>query len=77
MRDERTDASSFRAALHELTTMLVYEATRSVEVWRGVAVMTGDLVSIDVLFDRPKRGAWALCGGSDPPIAQNWTLISF
>jgi uracil phosphoribosyltransferase len=32
MRDERTDASSFRAALHELTTMLVYEATRSVKV---------------------------------------------
>jgi uracil phosphoribosyltransferase len=28
MRDERTDSGSFRAALHELTTMLVYEATR-------------------------------------------------
>jgi uracil phosphoribosyltransferase len=28
MRDARTDSSSFRAALHELTTMLVYEATR-------------------------------------------------
>jgi uracil phosphoribosyltransferase len=28
MRDERTDAATFRAALHELTTMLVYEATR-------------------------------------------------
>jgi uracil phosphoribosyltransferase len=32
MRDERTDSGAFRAALHELTTMLVYEATRSVEV---------------------------------------------
>jgi uracil phosphoribosyltransferase len=30
MRDTRTDSSSFRAALHELTTMLVYEATRSI-----------------------------------------------
>jgi uracil phosphoribosyltransferase len=30
MRDARTDSGSFRAALHELTTMLVYEATRSI-----------------------------------------------
>jgi uracil phosphoribosyltransferase len=29
MRDARTDPASFRAALHELTTMLVYEAARS------------------------------------------------
>ena len=29
MRDSRTDAASFRAALHELTTMLVYEAARA------------------------------------------------
>lgn len=29
MRDERTDSGAFRAALHELTTMLVYEAARS------------------------------------------------
>ncbi|MEU7870248.1 uracil phosphoribosyltransferase [Dactylosporangium sp. NPDC049140] len=29
MRDERTDNGAFRAALHELTTMLVYEAARS------------------------------------------------
>ena len=28
MRDARTDSGSFRAALHELTTMLVYEAAR-------------------------------------------------
>lgn len=32
LRDERTDPSSFRTALHQLTTMLVYEATRSVGV---------------------------------------------
>lgn len=32
MRDERTDAASFRAALHELTTMLVYEAARTFAV---------------------------------------------
>jgi uracil phosphoribosyltransferase len=32
MRDERTDSGAFRAALHELTTMLVYEAARSVDV---------------------------------------------
>lgn len=30
MRDARTDSASFRAALHELTTMLTYEATRTV-----------------------------------------------
>ena len=28
MRDERTDNAAFRAALRELTQMLVYEATR-------------------------------------------------
>jgi uracil phosphoribosyltransferase len=32
MRDARTDNGSFRAALHELTTMLVYEAARSFPV---------------------------------------------
>ena len=32
MRDERTDSGAFRAALHELTTMLVYEATREIKV---------------------------------------------
>ncbi len=32
MRDARTDPASFRAALHELTTMLVYEAVRSLPV---------------------------------------------
>lgn len=34
MRDARTDSASFRAALHELTTMLVYEATRALPVER-------------------------------------------
>jgi uracil phosphoribosyltransferase len=34
MRDENTDSGVFRAALHELTTMLVYEATRTVAVDR-------------------------------------------
>lgn len=32
MRDERTDPSSFRAALHELSSLLVYEATRQLPV---------------------------------------------
>ncbi|GAA4694890.1 uracil phosphoribosyltransferase [Phytohabitans rumicis] len=34
MRDARTDSAAFRAALHELTTMLVYEAARSLEIER-------------------------------------------
>lgn len=34
MRDAGADAGAFRAALHELTTMLVYEATRSIAVER-------------------------------------------
>ena len=32
MRDARTEPGAFRAALHELTTMLVYEATRDFPV---------------------------------------------
>ena len=32
MRDAETDSGAFRAALHELTTMLVYEAARSFPV---------------------------------------------
>lgn len=32
MRDARTDSAVFRAALRELTLMLVYEATRDIEV---------------------------------------------
>ncbi|GAA3842916.1 uracil phosphoribosyltransferase [Saccharothrix violaceirubra] len=32
MRDARTDNATFRAALHELTVMLVYEATRDAAV---------------------------------------------
>jgi uracil phosphoribosyltransferase len=34
MRDSRTDSSSFRAALHELATMLVYEAARAFPIER-------------------------------------------
>jgi uracil phosphoribosyltransferase len=34
MRDASTDSAAFRAALHELTTMLVYEATRPLPVHR-------------------------------------------
>jgi uracil phosphoribosyltransferase len=34
LRDVRTDSGAFRAALHELTTMLVYEAARSFPVER-------------------------------------------
>lgn len=32
MRDERTDNAGFRNALHDLTSMLIYEATRDAEV---------------------------------------------
>ncbi|MDI5980467.1 uracil phosphoribosyltransferase [Amycolatopsis magusensis] len=32
MRDARTDSAAFRAALHELTMMLIYEATRDAPV---------------------------------------------
>lgn len=32
MRDARTDNANFRAALHELTMMLIYEATRAAPV---------------------------------------------
>jgi uracil phosphoribosyltransferase len=34
LRDEQTDSGAFRFALHELTTMLVYEATREIAVQR-------------------------------------------
>ena len=34
LRDERTDSGTFRFALHELTIMLVYEATRAIAVER-------------------------------------------
>jgi len=32
LRDERSDSATFRATLHELTTLLVYEATRDIAV---------------------------------------------
>src|SRR5215470_16579492 len=46
MRDERTDAATFRAALHELTSMLTYEAARlfaaeNFDVQTPVATATG------------------------------------
>lgn len=34
MRDQRSDPVAFRAALHELTTLLVYEATRDIAAER-------------------------------------------
>lgn len=39
LRDERTDNAAFRAALHDLTLMLVYEATRDAPV-QAVTVRT-------------------------------------
>jgi uracil phosphoribosyltransferase len=46
MRDERSDSSVFRAALRELTTLLVYEATRGIaaekyEIDTPVSTATG------------------------------------
>jgi uracil phosphoribosyltransferase len=46
LRDARTDSANFRAALHELTTMLTYEAARTFaaetyEVQTPVAVAVG------------------------------------
>lgn len=46
MRDRRSDSGVFRAALHELTTLLVYEATRDIAAERfdietPVAAATG------------------------------------
>jgi uracil phosphoribosyltransferase len=46
LRDARTDSATFRAALAELATMLVYEATREIEIETGelitpVATTTG------------------------------------
>lgn len=32
MRDEETDSANFRSALHELTSLLVYEATRNIDL---------------------------------------------
>ena len=42
MRDERTDNAAFRAALRDLTQMLVYEATRELAVERGADHHPGD-----------------------------------
>jgi uracil phosphoribosyltransferase len=50
MRDARTDSAAFRAALQELTVMLVYEATRNIPVREErihtpVAQTTGHLLA--------------------------------
>ncbi|GHJ50317.1 uracil phosphoribosyltransferase [Catellatospora sp. TT07R-123] len=50
MRDARTDSASFRAALHELTTMLTYEASRTFaaetfEVQTPVATAVGTRIA--------------------------------
>jgi uracil phosphoribosyltransferase len=50
LRDARTDSANFRAALHELTTMLAYEAARTFaadhyEVQTPVAPATGTRLS--------------------------------
>ncbi|WP_020525755.1 uracil phosphoribosyltransferase [Catelliglobosispora koreensis] len=50
LRDSRTDSANFRAALHELTTMLAYEAARTFEaatfpVHTPVAVAKGTRLS--------------------------------
>ena len=45
LRDERTDSAAFRAALQELTVMLVYEATRNAPVREdGITTPVGPAV---------------------------------
>jgi len=53
MRDARTDSASFRAALHELTTMLVYEAARSFPVERHAVVTPVDTATGTRLANPP------------------------
>lgn len=52
MRDERTDNATFRAALRELTTMLVYEATRDAPV-QEITVQTPVATTTGVRLSRP------------------------
>src|SRR3979490_1429661 len=54
LRDERTDAAGFRAALRELTLVLVYEATR-------------DAASGPIRIRRPTGGTFGSRLG-DPPL---------
>jgi hypothetical protein len=49
MRDLRTDDATFRAALRDLTMMLVYEASRN---------LTTELIPIDTPVLRPARYGW-------------------
>jgi len=52
MRDERTDNATFRAALRELTTMLVYEATRNAPV-QEITVRTPVATTTGVRLSSP------------------------
>ncbi len=52
MRDERTDNATFRAALRELTTMLVYEATRDAPV-QEITVRTPVATTTGVRLSSP------------------------
>lgn len=52
MRDERTDNATFRAALRELTTMLVYEATRDAPV-QEITVQTPVATTTGVRLSSP------------------------
>ena len=52
LRDERTDNAAFRAALRDLTHMLVYEATRDA-VCEEIAVRTPVADTIGTRLARP------------------------
>ena len=52
MRDERTDNATFRAALRELTAMLVYEATRDAPV-QEITVQTPVATTTGVRLSSP------------------------
>ncbi len=52
MRDERSSNAEFRAALRELATLLVYEATRGLEV-TGIAVTTPVALTTGIALANP------------------------
>lgn len=62
LRDERSDRATFRSALHELTWMLVYEATRDAPreqlTVRTPLAQTGGR-------DWPARHCWYRCCAPD------------
>src|SRR3954453_2873965 len=73
MRDERTDNAAFRAALRELTQMLVYEATRDLAlaeepIQTPVTATTGYRLAAPPLIGGPPRGVpgWRLRPCSSP-----------